>query len=62
MLTLVDHGAELLFAQGAIGCEAAEAIKGEAKRRVAAGEFFGHIAFLSLIVRKPPLLNTSPTT
>jgi hypothetical protein len=46
MLTLVDRGADLLFAQGAIGFEAAEALKVEAKRRVAAGEFFGHIAWL----------------
>jgi ubiquinone/menaquinone biosynthesis C-methylase UbiE len=62
MLTLVDRGAELLFAQGAIGFEAAEAIKAEAKRRVAAEEFFGSISFLSLIVRKPPLPSTPPTT
>jgi ubiquinone/menaquinone biosynthesis C-methylase UbiE len=53
MLTLVDRGAELLAADGAIGQETAEAMKAEAKRRVSVGEFFGHIAFLSLIARKP---------
>ena len=52
MLTLVDRGAELLAAVGAIGQETAEALKAEAKRRVSCGEFFGHIAFLSLIAHK----------
>ncbi|MGZ6673475.1 MAG: class I SAM-dependent methyltransferase [Solirubrobacteraceae bacterium] len=34
------------------GEEAADALKGEARRRVAAGEFFGHIAYASLIGRR----------
>ena len=52
MLTLVDRGAELLAAGGSIGQETAEALRAEAKRRVRCGEFFGHIAFVSLIARK----------
>ena len=53
MLTLVDRGADTLVAAGRLGSDAAEALKGEARRRVAAGEFFGHIAYASLIGRRP---------
>lgn len=53
MLTLVDRGADLLVAGGSIGAEQAEALKAEARRRVSAGEFFGHISFLSVIARTP---------
>lgn len=45
MLTLVDRGAELVAA--------GEALKAEARRRIAAGTFFGHIAYASLIARRP---------
>jgi hypothetical protein len=31
----------------------AQALKAEARRRVAAGEFFGNIAYASLIARRP---------
>jgi hypothetical protein len=51
MLTLVDRGADILLAGGTIGVDQAEALKAEARRRVAAGEFFGHISFLSVIAR-----------
>jgi ubiquinone/menaquinone biosynthesis C-methylase UbiE len=51
MLTLVDRGADLLL--GTIGVDQAEALKAEARRRVDAGEFFGHISFLSVIARVP---------
>jgi hypothetical protein len=53
MLTIIDRGADLLCASGQIGAEAAEALKAEARRRVAAGTFFGHIAYGSLVARKP---------
>jgi hypothetical protein len=52
MLTIVDRGADTLVATGAIGMEAAEALKSEARRRVKAGEFFGHISFMSIIASK----------
>jgi ubiquinone/menaquinone biosynthesis C-methylase UbiE len=53
MLTIVDRGADTLAAAGRIGGPAADALKAEARRRAAAGEFFGHIAYASLIGRRP---------
>ncbi len=53
MLTVVDRGAEILAAAGRISAETADALKAEARRRADAGEFFGHIAYASLIARKP---------
>jgi SAM-dependent methyltransferase len=53
MLTIVDRGADLLRGFGQIGEETAAALKAEAQRRVAAGTFFGHIAYGSLVARKP---------
>jgi ubiquinone/menaquinone biosynthesis C-methylase UbiE len=53
MLTLVDRGADTLVATGRVGADAAEALKSDARHRAAAGEFFGHIAYASLIGRRP---------
>jgi ubiquinone/menaquinone biosynthesis C-methylase UbiE len=53
MLTLVERGADLLVGSATIGVEQAEALKAEARRRVAAGEFFGHISFVSVIAIAP---------
>jgi ubiquinone/menaquinone biosynthesis C-methylase UbiE len=53
MLTVVSRGADILAASGVIGVETAQALKAEAGRRVEAGTFFGHIAYASLIARKP---------
>ena len=52
MLTIVDRGADLLAESGSVGAEQADALKTEARRRAEAGEFFGHISFISLIARK----------
>ena len=52
MLTVVDRGADILCAQGHIGRETAVALKEEARRRLRAGRFFGHIAYGGLIARK----------
>jgi SAM-dependent methyltransferase len=49
--TIVDRGADALVAAGQLGEEAAAALKAEARRRVAAGRFFGHIAYASLVAR-----------
>jgi hypothetical protein len=49
----VDRGADALAASGRIGAEAAAALKAEARRRIARGEYFGYIAYLSLVARKP---------
>ena len=53
MLTWVDRGADLLVQSGRIGQEQAEALKAEARRRSKANEWFGHIAFASVLGRKP---------
>jgi len=53
MLALVDRGAASLTGSGMIGEETAEAMRAEARRRSDAGEFFGHIAYVSVVARKP---------
>jgi hypothetical protein len=53
MLTVVDRGADILQTAGQISPEAAAALKAEARRRAKAGAFFGHIAYASLVARKP---------
>jgi len=53
MLTIVDRGADILCSQGHIGTDTAVALKEEARRRLRAGRFFGHIAYVGLIARKP---------
>jgi ubiquinone/menaquinone biosynthesis C-methylase UbiE len=52
MLTIVDRGVDILRAEDRIGADLATALKAEARRRVDAGAFFGHIAYASLIVWK----------
>jgi SAM-dependent methyltransferase len=52
MLTVVDRGADLLCGQGVIGVETAVALKAEARTRLKAGRFFGHIAYAGLVARK----------
>ncbi len=52
MLSVVDRGADLLGASGTIGEELVDALKAEARRRVVAGAFFGHIAYGSVMARK----------
>jgi SAM-dependent methyltransferase len=49
----VDMGADALVASGRAGPDAAARLKAEARRRVAAGEYFGHIAYLSVVARRP---------
>lgn len=53
MLTVVDRGADILCSQGHIAEETAAALKEEARRRLRAGRFFGHIAYAGLVARKP---------
>jgi SAM-dependent methyltransferase len=53
MLTIIDRGADILRGNGQIAAETAEELKAEARRRVAAGTFFGHIAYGSVIGEKP---------
>jgi ubiquinone/menaquinone biosynthesis C-methylase UbiE len=53
MLTWIERGADALLQAGRIDQGTAEALKTEAKRRSAAKIWFGHIAFASLLGRKP---------
>ncbi len=53
MLSVVDRGVDILRGFGTIGEETAAALKAEARRRVQAGAFFGHIAYASLTARRP---------
>jgi SAM-dependent methyltransferase len=53
LLAVVDLGADTLLADGTIGAGEAEALRTEARRRVAADAFFGHIAYASLVATKP---------
>lgn len=52
-LTLVDRGADVLHQAGRIGAEKAEALKAEARRRSDNNNWFGHIAFASILATKP---------
>jgi ubiquinone/menaquinone biosynthesis C-methylase UbiE len=53
MLTVVDRGADILCSQGHIGKDTAAALKEEARSRLRAGRFFGHVAYAGLIARRP---------
>jgi hypothetical protein len=61
MLTIVDRGVDVLRARGELGEAAAAALKEEARRRVEAGTFFGHIAYASLVATRPGGLEDRPT-
>lgn len=53
MLTWIDRGADVLTQSGCISKQTADALKAEAKRRSDDSNWFGHIAFCSVISRKP---------
>lgn len=53
MLTWIERGADVLAQSHCISVETANALKGEARRRSEESKWFGHIAFASLIARKP---------
>ncbi|HEY1295486.1 MAG TPA: methyltransferase domain-containing protein [Chloroflexota bacterium] len=55
LLSLLQAGADFLVASGRIGDDLGAALKAEATRRSDAGTFFGHIAYASLLARKPSL-------
>ena len=64
MLSVIDRGADILSASGRIGSDLTAALKAEARRRVEAGTFFGHIAYgiresdrSQVAVAKPPALS-----
>lgn len=51
----VDLGADALAGAGCVGADVAAALKAEARRRVASGEYFGHIAYMSIVARQASL-------
>lgn len=53
MVTIVERGADFLVASGRVGPDTAAALKLEAKRRAEGGQFYGHIAYASIVARKP---------
>ncbi len=53
MLTLIDRGADFLVSSRRMGAECAAALKAEARRRAQSHQFFGHIAYFSLVGRRP---------
>jgi ubiquinone/menaquinone biosynthesis C-methylase UbiE len=53
MLTWIERGADALLHNGRISAETAEALKAEARRRSSAKAWFGHIAFASVLSRRP---------
>lgn len=53
MMTVIERGADMLCVSGVIGEPFAAALKDEARRRVAAGTYFGHVAYGSVIAKKP---------
>jgi ubiquinone/menaquinone biosynthesis C-methylase UbiE len=52
-LALVDRGADALAATGTVRPELAAALKDEGRARMQAGTFFGHIAYVSALARRP---------
>ncbi len=53
MLSWIERGADVLKQTGRIGDDKAQALIDEAKRRSDDGKWFGHIAFASVLARKP---------
>ncbi|HST18061.1 MAG TPA: methyltransferase domain-containing protein [Gaiellaceae bacterium] len=52
MLAIAERGAAALLGAGRIGAAAAEALEEEAHRRSDEREFFGHIAYVSVVAQK----------
>ena len=50
----VDMGAAALVASGRADPGEAAELRAEARRRIASGEYFGHIAYVSLVGRRSP--------
>jgi ubiquinone/menaquinone biosynthesis C-methylase UbiE len=52
LLSVIDFGADTLASRGTIAARTADALKAEARQRVDAGRFFGHIAYASLLAKR----------
>ena len=51
LLALVDRGAGALATRGTVGAPLADALKAEARARMASGAFFGHVDYVSLLAQ-----------
>lgn len=52
-MSWIDRGADILVQNGTIRSELGEALKKEGRQRTEQGEFFGYMAYASLIARAP---------
>lgn len=52
-LTVIERGADRMFETGLLQFETAEALKAEARSRIAANAFFGFMSYVSQIAYKP---------
>ncbi len=53
MFTWVERGTDALMASGRIGAAGAQALRAEARRRVEENQWFAHVAYGSVVGRKP---------
>jgi hypothetical protein len=53
LVSWVGLGADALATAGQISADIGAALKAEARRRSASGGYFGHIAYMSCVARKP---------
>lgn len=51
LLSVIDRGTDALHSAGRISADLAAALKSEARRRSDAGEFYGHINYVSAVAR-----------
>jgi ubiquinone/menaquinone biosynthesis C-methylase UbiE len=52
MSTIVDFGASALAEDATVSSQLADALKAEARNRIASGTFFGHIAYASVLATR----------
>jgi ubiquinone/menaquinone biosynthesis C-methylase UbiE len=52
LLSVLGRGADSLAARGIVSADLAAALQREGRRRVEAGTFYGHIAYMSLVAAK----------
>jgi SAM-dependent methyltransferase len=53
MSSIVDFGASALAEDATVSAQLADALKAEARNRIASGTFFGHIAYASILATRP---------
>lgn len=51
-MSWIDRGADLMASQGYISAEFGQALKAEGRRRAEINQFFGYMAYASLVAKK----------